>query len=143
MSGLQWQGQWDPFREFRREVGRLLGNFESMGVRVARPFPALNLYDDGDRYYLTAELPGVDPKEIDLSIAGATVTIRGEKHSVPLAIQRSLAHCGYHVGQVVLIARILAGDRWETITIPRGGSAGYNQRVWGEGHYQSPAPGGQ
>jgi hypothetical protein len=59
---------------------------------------------------------------------------------VPLAIQRSLAHCGYHVGQIVLIARILAGDRWTTITIPRGGSTGFNQQVWGKGHYQSPKP---
>jgi len=69
-----------------------------------------------------------------------TVTIRGEPHSVPLAIQRSLAHCGYHVGQIILIARILAGDNWTTITIPRGGSAGFNQRVWGKGHYQPPEP---
>jgi hypothetical protein len=71
---------------------------------------------------------------------GKTVTIRGEPHSVPLAIQRSLAHCGYHVGQIVLIARILAGDQWTTITIPRGASASYNQRVWGKGHYQSAPP---
>jgi hypothetical protein len=69
---------------------------------------------------------------------GKTVTIRGEPHSVPLAIQRSLAHCGYHVGQIVLIARILAGDKWDTLTIPRGASAGFNQRVWGKGHYQTP-----
>src|SRR5215475_5420552 len=67
-----------------------------------------------------------------------TVSIRGEPHSVPLAIQRSLAHCGYHVGQIMLIARILAGEHWTTITIPRGASAGYNQRVWGKGHYQTP-----
>jgi len=57
---------------------------------------------------------------------GKAVTIRGEPHTVPLAIQRSLAHCGYHVGQIVLIARILAGDHWTTITIPRGASAGFN-----------------
>lgn len=67
-----------------------------------------------------------------------TVTIRGEPHSVPLALQRSLAHCGYHVGQIILIARILAGDTWDTITIPRGGSAGFNQKVWGVGHYKNP-----
>ena len=69
---------------------------------------------------------------------GKTVTIRGEPHSVPLAIQRSLAHCAYHVGQIVLIARILAGDNWSTITIPRGASATFNQKVWGKGHYQTP-----
>jgi hypothetical protein len=68
---------------------------------------------------------------------GKTVTIRGEPHSVPLAMQRSLAHCGYHVGQIMLIARILAGDHWTTITIPRGASASFNQRVWGTGSYHS------
>jgi hypothetical protein len=71
---------------------------------------------------------------------GKTVLIRGEPHSVPLAIHRSLAHCGYHVGQIILIARILAGDNWQTITIPRGKSATFNQTVWGKGHYQ-PKPG--
>lgn len=65
-----------------------------------------------------------------------TVTIRGEPHTVPLAIHRSLAHCGYHVGQIMLIARVLAGDNWQTITIPRGASATFNQTVWGKGHYQ-------
>jgi len=67
-----------------------------------------------------------------------TVTIRGEPHTVPLAIQRSLAHTAYHVGQIILIARILAEDNWQTITIPRGESAGFNQRVWGKGHHRSP-----
>jgi Protein of unknown function (DUF1572) len=67
---------------------------------------------------------------------GRTVLIRGEAHSVALAIERSLAHCGYHVGQIILIARILAGANWKTITIPRRGSATFNQRVWGSGSYQ-------
>jgi hypothetical protein len=70
------------------------------------------------------------------SDVGLTVVIRGEPHSVPLAIQRSLAHCGYHVGQIILIARILAGDNWNTITIPRGGSATFNQSVWGSESYR-------
>jgi hypothetical protein len=66
-----------------------------------------------------------------------SVMIRGEPHTVPLAIHRSLAHCGYHVGQIIMIARILAGDRWETITIPRGGSTDLNKMVWGKGHYRT------
>lgn len=70
---------------------------------------------------------------------GKTVTIRGEPHTVPLAIQRSLTHCGYHVGQIILIARILAGDNWTTITIPRGTSANFNQRVWATSSFRSAA----
>ena len=65
-----------------------------------------------------------------------TVTIRGEDHSVPLAMSRSLGHCAYHVGQIMLVARILAEDNWETITIARGASSNYNQQVWGKGHYK-------
>lgn len=66
-----------------------------------------------------------------------TVAIRGEPHTVPLAIQRSLSHCAYHIGQIVMIARILAEDEWETITIPRGKSGDYNRQVWGKGHYRN------
>jgi len=68
---------------------------------------------------------------------GKSVAIRGEPHSVPLAVQRSLAHCAYHVGQIMLTARLLAGDQWTTITIPRGASVTFNQAVWGRGHYQT------
>jgi hypothetical protein len=59
-----------------------------------------------------------------------TVTIRGEPHSVPLAMQRSLGHTCYHIGQIVQVARIHAGDKWNTLTIPRGGSQQFNQTNW-------------
>jgi hypothetical protein len=61
-----------------------------------------------------------------------TVTIRGEPHSVPLALARSLGHTCYHVGQIVQVARIHAGQNWKTLTIPRGGSEQYNRTNWGE-----------
>jgi hypothetical protein len=60
-----------------------------------------------------------------------TVTIRGEPHTVPLSLSRSLGHTCYHIGQIVQIARIHAGEHWTTLTIPRGGSAQYNQANWG------------
>jgi uncharacterized protein DUF1572 len=66
----------------------------------------------------------------------ASVLIRGERLSVPLAISRSLAHCGYHVGQIVLISRILVGDGWQTLTIPRGGSQQHNRKNWGDTQYR-------
>jgi hypothetical protein len=62
-----------------------------------------------------------------------TVVIRGEPHSVPLAIQRSLGHTCYHVGQIVQIARVLAGSEWTTLTIARGQSQQFNQANWGKG----------
>jgi Protein of unknown function (DUF1572) len=61
-----------------------------------------------------------------------TVTIRGEPHSVPLAISRSLGHTCYHIGQIVQLARHHAGDKWNTLTIPKGGSQQFNQANWGD-----------
>jgi hypothetical protein len=61
-----------------------------------------------------------------------TVLIRGEPHSVPLALERSLGHTCYHVGQIVQVARIHAGTNWKTLTIPKGGSEQFNKSNWGQ-----------
>ncbi len=63
-----------------------------------------------------------------------TITIRSEPHTVVQAIFRQVSHYGYHVGQIVQIARILAGDDWQTLSIPRSQSEQYNQRVWHKPH---------
>lgn len=63
---------------------------------------------------------------------GKTVLIRGEPHSVPLALERSLGHTCYHIGQIVQAARIHAGEQWKTLTIPRGGSEQFNKEHWGQ-----------
>jgi uncharacterized damage-inducible protein DinB len=60
-----------------------------------------------------------------------TVTIRGEPHSVPLAIQRSLTHTAYHVGQIMLIARSIHEGDWKWLTIRPGGSQEHNEKTWG------------
>lgn len=70
---------------------------------------------------LLVALRGLKPEDLEKS-----VFIRGEPHSVPLAIERSLGHACYHVGQIVQVARVLAGDQWTTLTIPRGGSEQFN-----------------
>ena len=56
-----------------------------------------------------------------------TVRIRGEPHSAIRAIVRQVEHYGYHVGQIVLIAKHLRGERWNYLTIPPGGSAAFNR----------------
>lgn len=63
---------------------------------------------------------------------GRIVMIRGEPHSVPLALERSLGHTCYHIGQIVQVARIHAGEKWNTLTIPRSGSEQFNKSNWGQ-----------
>ncbi len=55
-----------------------------------------------------------------------TVTIRGIPLTVGDALARSVAHVAYHVGQIVLLARIDKGEQWQWISIPRGESKSYN-----------------
>jgi len=58
-----------------------------------------------------------------------TVKIRGEAHSVMQAINRQLAHYAYHSGQIVLLAKHLSHNRWQSLTIPRNRSTEFNSRV--------------
>jgi hypothetical protein len=60
---------------------------------------------------------------------GKTVTIRGEAHSVMQAINRQVAHYAYHSGQIVLLAKHLGCNHWVALTVPRGKSEEFNQRV--------------
>jgi hypothetical protein len=45
------------------------------------------------------------------------------------AIMRQVGHVSYHIGQIVQIARILAGDDWNVLTIPRGQSKQFNEQM--------------
>jgi hypothetical protein len=57
------------------------------------------------------------------------VTIRGEAHSVMQAVNRQLAHYPHHVGQIVLLAKHFACDRWQSLSVPRNKSAEFNRKV--------------
>jgi hypothetical protein len=60
---------------------------------------------------------------------GRTITIRGEAHSVMQAINRQTAHYSYHCGQIVLLAKHFRKDEWQSLSVPRGKSGDFNQRV--------------
>jgi len=54
-----------------------------------------------------------------------TVRIRHEPFTVVEALNRSVTHTVYHVGQIVFLAKHLAGTGWKSLSIPRGRSAEY------------------
>jgi len=58
-----------------------------------------------------------------------SVTIRGEAHSVMQAINRQTAHYAYHCGQIVFLAKHFKQSDWKSLTVPRGKSAEFTQRV--------------
>jgi HSP20 family protein len=81
MPVFRWGQAWHAFRDLEREVDRLLNsvNFTFHGIRLGRQFPAVNLYELEDEYMLTAEVPGTRSEDLELTIAGGILTIKGKR----------------------------------------------------------------
>lgn len=83
----------------------------------------LQLWDDGWVVLFTT-LDELSDADLD-----STVTIREKVLTIADALHRSLAHISYHVGQIVFLARMIVGNEWKSLSIPRGGSNTYNQNL--------------
>ncbi|MFO0940138.1 MAG: DUF1572 family protein [Pirellulales bacterium] len=68
---------------------------------------------------------------IDDTNVNSTIQIRGEPHSIPQALTRSVTHLSYHVGQIAIIARMVHVGDWRWLTIAPGSSVAHNNKTWG------------
>jgi hypothetical protein len=59
---------------------------------------------------------------------GKTITIRSEPHSVLEAINRTVAHISYHVGQIVFLAKMFKSGQWQTLSIAKRRSEEFNEK---------------
>lgn len=74
---------WGGLEALRREMDDLFDRFGTFSPAPARTaFPAVNLYETDDAYVLTAELPGVAPDALEVSLEGSTVTLGGERKAL-------------------------------------------------------------
>ncbi len=60
------------------------------------------------------------------------VTIRGESHSIIEAINRQLAHYASHVGQLLLLGKMIKKQDWAPLSIPKGQSEKFNRQMFGK-----------
>jgi hypothetical protein len=94
----------------------------------------LKRWDDGWQLVFGA----IEPlKDSDLN---RTVYIRDEPHTVLEAINRQLTHYAYHVGQIVFLAKHLAGPKWKSLSIPKGKSKDFEVSKRGEMVKMDKAP---
>jgi len=79
---------WEPFRDMRTLQDRVNRLFESAfgyPVRTETPslregwLPPVDIHEDSNNIYLKAELPGIKKEELNISVEGDTLTIKGEK----------------------------------------------------------------
>jgi HSP20 family protein len=78
--------RWDPFRELssiqnelNRLFGRTFGVEEGEEIRAAAWVPPVDVAETQDRFVITAELPGVKPEDVDISVENSILRIRGER----------------------------------------------------------------
>ncbi|NPV69199.1 MAG: Hsp20/alpha crystallin family protein [Firmicutes bacterium] len=73
--------RYDPGRELARlrdEIGRFIEPFRTT-AREAGPWqPSVDLFESGDSIVVRADLPGIDPKDVDVRVTDNAVSIRGD-----------------------------------------------------------------
>lgn len=61
-----------------------------------------------------------------------TVLIRNEPHNIIEAINRQLTHYAYHIGQIVMLGKMVQNGNWKSLTIPKGQSKAFNAQKFGK-----------
>jgi HSP20 family protein len=68
---------WRDMRRLQREMSHMLGG---TSVPVTSSFPALNLYSGDEGVILTAEIPGVEMDDLEITVLGETLTLSGSRN---------------------------------------------------------------
>jgi len=80
-----WGGEFSPFLRLHEEMNRLFDDvfrdFGMTGRRSGGAWPHIEVKETDEGYRLTAELPGIDEKDVELSLEDGVLTLRGEKRS--------------------------------------------------------------
>jgi HSP20 family protein len=66
-------------QRMQRQIARLINTFGMSRYDTAPNFPTVNVYANEEAQIVTAELPGMQPNDIDISVVGETLTISGER----------------------------------------------------------------
>ena len=72
---------------FQRDMDQVLDSvfdgFEGLGLRRARVFPPLNVWENGDCAYVEAEVPGLGLDDLEIHVTGNELTIEGQRDDTP------------------------------------------------------------
>ena len=76
--------RWDPFREVVTMQNRLNSLFRDMNegdsaLTTAAFVPAVDVYEDEKKVVLKLEVPGIEEKDLDVSVENNTLTVKGER----------------------------------------------------------------
>jgi len=118
--------RWDPFEEvgtLRRAVDRLFDDVllgergprtSTNGLPAAAWKPAVEMYETGDEVVVRAEMPAVDPSNVDVTVTNEAITIKGtvrrEEEKKDRAYYRRELRYGSYVRTLALPTEVTGGD---------------------------------
>ena len=84
MNVIRYQ-PWNTLNQVRREMDKVFANYaerdDADSVVAADWLPAVDVKEDAERFVISADVPGVDPKDININMENGTLTISGEKQT--------------------------------------------------------------
>lgn len=120
---------WATFDNLRHEIDRVFDSFHAgwrlpFGLpafdlpreRTVAIVPAVDVVEKETAYEITAELPGMDDKDIELKLASGTLTIKGEKKDEKEEKDKDHYLCERHYGVFQRVFRLPEGIDEEMIT---------------------------
>ncbi len=128
-----YRNPWVEFEKIQQEMDRLARGFMHGGDRGrerATVYPPLNISEDENNIYVQAEVAGVAPEDLDISLEEDTLTIKGQRRPVPVeekvSYHRREVEYGRFNRAVTLPTRVKADgvtarsrDGILTITLPK------------------------
>jgi len=82
LPSMGWRNLFADFENLTRQMDLLTNAmYGRPGARLVTPkvFPAINITEDKDKYYVRAELPGMKAEDIKLEVTGRNLAITGER----------------------------------------------------------------
>lgn len=75
---------WNALKQMQTDLAKMLGEHDrdaddGSSIATSRWIPAVDIKEEGDRFVITADVPGVNPKDIDVTMADGTIVIKGER----------------------------------------------------------------
>jgi len=131
-----WRSAFDDLERMRRDMDRLFGQVVGRAYwpTHAGVFPLVNISEDRENFYISAELPGLESKEIQISASGKNLTLAGERK-----IASQGEHVKYHrrereggqFSRVIALPNEIEADNVEatysngilSITVPKAAAA--------------------
>jgi HSP20 family protein len=127
---------WNPFREmehFRRDFDDLFDRFFGRGKRggkeAAMHEPAVESYIEGDKMVVRADLPGIDPRNVEITVTGDLLTIKGSREDRREEKERNFA-----------VKEVSYGSFARSLTLPQGVKAEDIKASYKDGVLELTAP---